>query len=184
MISSDWLRGGRRRDSAGHAETFPTSAGATDDPLKFHDHPGAARSRGDAPRRARCADLRATGERLSWHDLKRRSDDVAAGLLALGVQRGDRVGHLGAELRRVGAGAVRHRPHRCDSGQHQPGLSRDRAGVCAARKSECRVLVMAARLKSSDYVAMLKTLAPELDRGSRVTAARTRRAFRASSASC
>ena len=30
-------------------------------------------------------------EHLSWHDLKRRSDEVAAGLLALGIQRGDRV---------------------------------------------------------------------------------------------
>ena len=31
-------------------------------------------------------------EHLSWHDLKRRSDEVAAGLLSLGIQRGDKVG--------------------------------------------------------------------------------------------
>jgi fatty-acyl-CoA synthase len=102
-----------------------------------------------------------TGERLSWHDLKRRSDDVAAGLLALGVQRGDRVGiwapncvewllvQLGSA--RIGAILVNINPaYRVTELEH------------ALNKAGCRVLVLAAGLKSSDYVAMLKSLAPEM----------------------
>ena len=39
--------------------------------------------------------------------------------------------HLGAELRRVDAGAVRHRQGRRDRGQRQPGLPHPRAGLRA-----------------------------------------------------
>ena len=36
--------------------------------------------------------LQPTEPRLSWYDLRERSNEVAAGLLALGIGRGDRVG--------------------------------------------------------------------------------------------
>jgi fatty-acyl-CoA synthase len=102
-----------------------------------------------------------TREHLSWHDLQRRSNDVAAGLLALGVQRGDRVGiwapnciewvlvQFGAA--RIGAILVNINP-----------AYRTAELEYALNNSKCRVLIIAAGVKSSDYVAMLKTLAPEL----------------------
>ena len=52
---------------------------------------------------------------------------------ARGRDRGPRPGrHLGAELRRVGAAAVRDREDRRDPGQHQPGLPQPRARLRAA----------------------------------------------------
>ena len=83
---------------------------------------------------------------MSWYDLKRRSDDVAAGLLALGVRRGDRVG-IWAPNRvewllvqfgtaRIGAILVNINPaYRATELEY------------ALQKVGCRVLVMAARLQ-------------------------------------
>jgi fatty-acyl-CoA synthase len=107
-----------------------------------------------------------SGERLSWHDLQRRSDEVAAGLLALGVERGDRVGIWAPNCvewllvqfgtARIGAILVNINPaYRATELDY------------ALKKVGCRVLIMAAQLKSSDYVAMLKSLAPEIDRAMR-----------------
>src|SRR5690348_16831199 len=67
-------------------------AGPTDDPLKFMTVPAlldraCARHGG-----AEAAIFADSGLRLSWYDLRARSDEVAAGLLALGIGRGDRVG--------------------------------------------------------------------------------------------
>ena len=47
--------------------------------------------------------------------------------------------HLGGQLPRVGAGAVRHRADRRDHGEHQPGLPAARAGVRAqaVRRRRC-----------------------------------------------
>ncbi len=104
-------------------------------------------------------------EHLSWHDLKRRSDEVAAGLLALGIQRGDRVGIWAPNCvewlltqfgtARIGAILVNINPaYRTSELEY------------ALNKVQCRVLIMARWLKSSDYVAMLKELAPEINRHS------------------
>jgi fatty-acyl-CoA synthase len=89
-FSSDWLRGsGEGQRPRGGASYV---SGATGDALKFMTVPqlldrAVLRHGGrDA------AVFAATGERLSWHDLKRRADEVAAGLLALGIGCGDRVG--------------------------------------------------------------------------------------------
>jgi fatty-acyl-CoA synthase len=164
-FSSDWLRGGsdearRPRGDLSHV------CGATDDPLEFLTIP-ALLDRAVVRHGARDAVIYApSGERLSWHELKRRSDDVAAGLLALGVQRGDRVGIWAPNCvewmlvqfgtARIGAILVNINPaYRVTELEY------------ALKKVDCRVLVMAARLKSSDYVAMLKSLAPEIDRGLR-----------------
>jgi fatty-acyl-CoA synthase len=102
-----------------------------------------------------------SGERLSWHDLKRRSDDVAAGLLALGVQRGDRVGIWAANCiewilvqfgtARIGAILVNINPaYRATELDH------------ALNKAQCRVLVMAGGVKTSDYVGTIRSIAPEI----------------------
>ena len=69
--------------------------------------------------------------RLSWYDLTSKADELAAGLLALGLRRGDRVGIWAPNRHewlvtqfataRIGA----------DPRQHQPGLSQERARIRA-----------------------------------------------------
>ena len=55
---------------------------------------------------------RPTGVRLSWYDLKAKADELAAGLLALGLRRGDRVGIWAPNRAEWLVHAVRHRAHR------------------------------------------------------------------------
>src|ERR1700730_3673005 len=138
-------------------------AGATDDALKFMTVPqlldrACARFGADA-----AAIFAAGGQSLSWYDLRQRSDDVASGLLALGIGRGDRVG-IWAPNRaewlavqfgsaRIGAILVNINPaYQTFELEH------------ALRRVECKALVMARGLKSSDYVGMIRALAPEIDR--------------------
>jgi fatty-acyl-CoA synthase len=162
---SEWLQAGRndaRRPQGGLSYV----AGSSDEDLKFMTVP-ALLDRAVARHGGRDALIFAPagGERLSWHDLKRRSDAVAAGLLALGIGRGDRVGiwspncvewvlvQLGTA--RIGAILVNINPaYRATELEH------------ALKTSRCRALIMASALKSSDYVAMLKTLAPEVEAAS------------------
>ena len=73
----------------------------------------------------------ATGRRWTWAELDRDVDALAVGLIAAGIEQGRPGRHLGAELRRVDADAVRHREDRRDPGQHQPGLPHPRAGLRA-----------------------------------------------------
>ena len=54
----------------------------------------------------------ATGRRWTWAELDRDVDALARGLLAAGPREGRPGRHLGAELRRVDAGPVRHRQGR------------------------------------------------------------------------
>jgi len=160
-FTSDWLHAGSedpRRPRGGTSLVV----GGTADPLKFLTV-SALLDRVVSRHGARDAVIFApTRERLSWHDLKRRADDVAAGLLAFGVERGDCVGiwapncvewllvQLGTA--RIGAILVNINP-----------AYRTAELENALKKTGCRVLVMAAALKSSDYVAMMKSLAPELE---------------------
>src|SRR5215470_19244072 len=90
-FSSTFLRGGaddRLRPQGPQAYV----AGPTDDALKFMtiqqllDRACARHGASDA------AIFAAQNETMSWYDLRKRADDVAAGLLALGIKRGDRVG--------------------------------------------------------------------------------------------
>jgi fatty-acyl-CoA synthase len=164
-FASDWLKSSASEDSRRPLGGLSCVAGATGEPLKFMtvaallDRAVARHGAGDA------VIFAPTREHLSWHTLKRRSDDVAAGLLALGVTRGDRVGiwapncveWLLAQLgtARIGAILVNINPaYRSVELEH------------ALQKTQCRVLIMAAELKSSDYVAILKSLAPEIETAS------------------
>ena len=116
----------------------------------------------------------ATGERLSWHDLKARSDEVAAGLLALGIGRGDRVGIWAPNCvewiltqfgtARIGAILVNINP-----------AYRTTELEYALNKVECRALIMAPKFKASDYTGMMKGLAPELGTSSGDAVLRLRR---------
>ena len=142
--------------------TLSYVAGATDDALKFMTVPqlldrACARHGGRA-----AAIFAASKTTLTWYDLRQRSDDVAAGLLALGVTRGDRVGiwapnraewlYVQFGTARIGAILVNINPaYRSSELEH------------ALNKVGCKVLVLAPKHKSSDYVSMLRELAPEID---------------------
>jgi fatty-acyl-CoA synthase len=138
-------------------------AGATDEALKFMTVPQLL-DRACERHGGGTAAIFAAGDRfLSWYDLRDRSDEVAAALLALGVKRGDRVGiwapnreeWLFAQFgtARIGAILVNINPAYQMSELEY-----------ALNKAACRVLIMARGVKSTDYVEIVRKLAPEVDR--------------------
>jgi len=99
--------------------------------------------------------------RWTYAELKTRSDQFAAGLLRLGLKPGDRVAIWSpncaewtvAQFATAKAGLILvniNPAYRIGELEH----------VLSA--VECRALITASRFKSSDYLAMLNTLAPEL----------------------
>ena len=160
-FSSAFLRGGAD-DRLRPQGTFSYVAGPSDDPLKFMTIPQFL-DRGCARNGAGDAAVFATdNRRFSWYDLRRRADDVAAGLLALGIGRGDRVGiwapnrpeWLYAQFgtARIGAILVNINP------------AYQRAELeYALNKVQCKALIMARSLKSSDTLGMVRALAPEIE---------------------
>ncbi|KPQ07076.1 MAG: fatty-acyl-CoA synthase [Rhodobacteraceae bacterium HLUCCA12] len=148
-------------------------AGSRDRPLRHVTIPRLLRETVAryGPRDA--AIFRAQGERLSWYDLDRRVDALAAGLLALGLGKGDRVGIWSPNrvewlltqfaTARIGAILVNINP------------AYQRAELeFALNKVGCAALVLAERFKASEYLRMLRDLAPEMERAEpgRLTAAR------------
>jgi fatty-acyl-CoA synthase len=105
-----------------------------------------------------------SGSRWAYAELKSRSDAFASGLLALGLQPGDRVGIWSpncaewtiAQFATAKAGMIlvninpAYRLSELEHVLHAVG---------------CRALIAAARFKSSDYIAMIRELVPELGRG-------------------
>jgi fatty-acyl-CoA synthase len=100
--------------------------------------------------------------RLSYAALKERVDALAAGLLALGLEPGERIGIWSPNnaewaitqfaAAKAGLILVNINPaYRLAELEY--GLN----------KVECRALVTAAAFRTSDYLAMLRELAPELD---------------------
>jgi fatty-acyl-CoA synthase len=101
------------------------------------------------------------GIRWNWRELRERARNFAAGLIALGLQPGDRVGMLA--------------PNRAEwivvqFGTAYAGLvlvninPAYRTGELeyALKKVGCRALVAESAFKTSDYIAMLNDIAPEL----------------------
>jgi len=101
------------------------------------------------------------GVRWNWRELRERARDFAAGLIALGLQPGDRVGMLApnraewlvAQFGTACAGLVLVN---INPAYRTPELE------YALKKVGCRALVSESSFKSSDYIAMLNELAPEL----------------------
>src|SRR3989440_11703553 len=104
-----------------------------------------------------------THQKIRWtySDLKSRSDAFASGLLSLGLEPGDRVGIWApncaewtiAQFATAKAGLILvniNPAYRVTELEH------------ALRAVECRALITATRFKSSDYLAILNSLAPEL----------------------
>src|SRR5271166_3522865 len=103
--------------------------------------------------------------RWSWRELKQRVDDFAAGLLALGLKRGERIGIWSPNnaewvvtqfaTAKAGLILVNINPaYRLAELEY------------ALNKVGCRALITATAFKTSDYVGMITTLAPELRRAS------------------
>jgi fatty-acyl-CoA synthase len=162
-FSSGFLRGGAA-DRLRPQGTLAYVAGATDDALKFMtvsqllDRACERWGAGDA------AIFAAPETRLSWYDLRERADDVAASLLALGIGRGDRVGiwapncaqwlYVQFGTARIGAILVNINP-----------AYQTTELEYALNKVQCTALVMAPGHRSSNYLGMLRSLAPEIEKG-------------------
>jgi fatty-acyl-CoA synthase len=107
--------------------------------------------------------VRHQGVRLSYGEMKIEVDRLAAGLLSLGLEPGDRVGIWSPNnsewvltqfaTAKAGLILVNINPaYRVAELEY------------ALSKVGCKALILAERFKSSDYVGMLRALAPELDR--------------------
>jgi fatty-acyl-CoA synthase len=105
--------------------------------------------------------FREQGIRWSWREFAAVVDELAAGLLSLGLERGDRLGIWSPNraewlvtqfaTARIGVILVNINPaYRLSELEY------------ALNVSGCRAIVTAERLKSSMYLQMLQTLAPEL----------------------
>ena len=102
-----------------------------------------------------------TGERRSYYDFDREIDALASGLLAMGLQKGERVGIWSPNRyewvltqfasARVGLIMVNINPaYRLAEVEY------------ALNKVGCRALILAKSFKTSDYLGMIRQLAPEL----------------------
>ncbi|OGA98102.1 MAG: AMP-binding protein [Burkholderiales bacterium RIFCSPHIGHO2_12_FULL_69_20] len=99
--------------------------------------------------------------RWTWRELARRADEVAAGLLSLGLQPGDRVGIWApncsewvlTQFATARAGLVLVNVN--------PAYRRSELEY-ALNKVGCKALVLAPALKTSNYLEIVNDLAPEL----------------------
>ena len=105
--------------------------------------------------------FREQGIRWSWREFDREVDVLAAGLATLGIARGDRVGIWSPNrvewlmtqfaTARIGAVLVNVNPaYRLSELEY------------ALNKSGCKAIIAAEQFKTSNYLAMLRELAPEL----------------------
>lgn len=136
-------------------------AGATDRPLVEATVPAFL---ADVVRRhgeREAATFRATGDRWTYARFAEKIDELAAGLLALGVGKGDRVAIWSPNrpewlltqfaTARIGAILVNINP-----------AYRTHELAYALNKVATSTLLLAPRFKTSDYAAMIRELAPEL----------------------
>ena len=136
--------------------------GAGQPPLRRETVPGllarALRKWPDRP----AAVFPAAGVRWTWSEFARQVDRCAAGLLSLGLYKGDRVGMwspnrpewLVAQFATARIGLILVNIN--------PAYRRSELEY-ALNKVGCAALITAERFKTSDYVGMLADLAPELD---------------------
>src|SRR5271168_2854359 len=105
--------------------------------------------------------VRQQGVRWTWAELAERVEAFAAGLVALGLQPGDRVGIWSPNnaewiitqfaTAKAGVILVNINPaYRLTEVEY------------ALNKVGCKALITATRFKTSDYIGMINTLAPEL----------------------
>ena len=159
-FSSDWLAGGPD-DRLRPQGTLSYVSGSNDPPLRFLTIPQQLDKTVSRHGSRDAAIFEAEGLRLTWYDLKRKADELAAGLLSLGLRRGNRVGIWAPNRHewlvtqfataRVGLILVNINP-----------AYRKVELEYALKKVGCRALVMARQHKTSDYLGMLGEVAPEI----------------------
>jgi fatty-acyl-CoA synthase len=101
--------------------------------------------------------------RWTWADLRREARALGAGLLALGLEPGDRVGMLAPNLAewvavQFGSAYAGLILVNINPAYRLPELE------YALNKVGCRALITETAFKTSDYIGMLRELAPELDK--------------------
>jgi fatty-acyl-CoA synthase len=100
--------------------------------------------------------------RWSYRELKRRVDDLAAGLMRLGLEPGDRLGIWApncaewvlTQFASAKAGLVLVNINPAYLGRELE---------YALNKVECKALIMAPGFKKTDYIAILQSLSPEME---------------------
>jgi fatty-acyl-CoA synthase len=157
---SDWLAAGQD-DRLRPQGTHSYVAGTTDEVLRFLTLPQQLGKTVGRHGARDAAIFEAENLRLSWYDVTSKADELAAGLLALGLRRGNRVGIWAPNRHewvitqfataRIGLILVNINP-----------AYRKTELEYALNKVGCRALVMARRFKSSDYLGMLGEIAPEI----------------------
>ncbi len=160
-FQSDWLAGSQVKVQKPRGSTSYV-AGDTSTPLEFITLPEFLKQCVQRHGSRDAAIFDAERLRLSWYDLASRVDRMAAGLLALGLRKGNRVGIWAPNRHewlvtqfataRIGLILVNINP-----------AYRKSELEYALRKVGCRALVMSRRYKSSDYLSMLTELVPELN---------------------
>jgi fatty-acyl-CoA synthase len=98
----------------------------------------------------------------SYDELKRRVDRLAAGLLSLGLNPGDRIGIWAPNCAEWAVTQFASAKAGLILVNINPAYRLSELEFCL-QKVGCRALIAAERLKNSDYLAMLHALAPELD---------------------
>lgn len=137
--------------------------GAADVPLSLLTVDGLLREAARQWPDRLAAVFRASGTRWTWREFDNEVGAFAAGLQALGLRKGDRLGIWSPNraewlltqfaTARLGVILVNINPaYRQSELEH------------ALRVSGCRAIVLAERLKTSDYLQLLKGLVPELDK--------------------
>ena len=104
---------------------------------------------------------REQGIRWTWQELRVQARTLAAGLLAVGLEPGDRIGMLAANrsewlVAQFGTAYAGLVLVNINPGYRPSELE------YALNKVGCRALITETHIKSSDYLSMLQTLAPEL----------------------
>ena len=100
--------------------------------------------------------------RWSYAELKHRVDLLATGLLSLGLKRGDRIGIWAPNCAEWAVTQFASAKAGLILVNINPAYRLSELEFCL-KKVGCRALITAERLKKSDYLSMLRTLAPELD---------------------
>ena len=101
--------------------------------------------------------------RWSYAELQHRVDLLAAGLLSLGLNPGDRIGIWAPNCAEWTVTQFASAKAGLILVNINPAYRLSELEYCL-KKVGCRALITAERLKNSDYLSMLRSLAPELDR--------------------
>ena len=106
--------------------------------------------------------VRDQGVRMTYAEMQRAVNNLAAGLLALGLRPGDRVGIWSPN----NAAWVLTQYGTAKAGLIMVNINpayRIAELDYALNKVECRALICADRFKTTDYIGMLRELAPEIE---------------------